>query len=244
MGLSLATLHLVYLPCAISKATTTCTITPLRSLADQGGAFDVPKGKCPPDRGSSVCVTGSRAPSTKTTTTSFGSLSSSPESKFAESIIYPPTPPAEEELPCGDDYMSIHPSSSPTDIPRSRVVSPVHQLGTPPLTPDNSDNESSNDGNQSSSQDALDFLLTIFPREGLQALPYAKSVAISAPNLGATFDGVVLELPGTSKVLYVDGKSAQSVSLRERYVHTQSLMYSFISTNLSVFYLASWLSST
>ena len=234
MGLSLATLLLVYLPCAISMAQTTCTITLLRSLADQGGAFDVPKGKCPPDRGSSVCVTGSRAQST-INIASFDRSASS-ESKFAESIIYPPTPPADQEL-SSNDYMSIPLSSSPTDIPRPRVVSPLHQLVTPPLSPDNSDNEGANDEKQFSSQDASDFLLTIFPREGGKALPYAKSVTISAPNVGAIFDGVVLELPGTSKALYVDGKSAQSVSLRERYV--QSLMYPFISTNLFVFHSVS-----
>ena len=60
--------------------------------------------------------------------------------------------------------------------------------------------------------------MTVFPHEGLSALPYAKSVAISAPNLGADFNGVVLDLPGKTKTLYVDGKSAQSVSLRERSV--------------------------
>jgi hypothetical protein len=60
--------------------------------------------------------------------------------------------------------------------------------------------------------------MTLFPHHGLAALPYAKSVAISAPNMGAAFDGVVLELPGQPKTLYVDGKSAQSVSLRESIV--------------------------
>ena len=225
MGPSLATLLPVYLLCAISKAPTTCTITLLRSLVDQGGAFDVPNGKCPPDRGSSVCVTGSRAQSTKSTSNiTLFDRSTSSESKFAESIIYPPTPPADQELP-SNDYMSIPLSSTPTDIPRPRVVPPLHQLATPPLSPDNSDNEGVNDEKQFSSQDALDFLLTIFPHEGMKALPYAKSVAISAPNLGATFDGVILELPGTHKSLYVDGKSAQSVSLRERYVHPSHLVF-------------------
>lgn len=64
--------------------------------------------------------------------------------------------------------------------------------------------------------DALDFLMTLFPKNGLAALPYARSVSISAPNMGASFDGVVVELPGKPKTLYVDGKSAQSVALRER----------------------------
>jgi len=60
--------------------------------------------------------------------------------------------------------------------------------------------------------------MTIFPRNGVGALPYSRSVAISAPNLGAAFDGVVLQLPGKPKTLYVDGKSAQSVSIRESIV--------------------------
>jgi len=67
-------------------------------------------------------------------------------------------------------------------------------------------------------KDALDFLMTIFPRNGVAALPYSRSVAISAPNIGAAFDGVVLQLPGKPKTLYVDGKSAQSVSIRESIV--------------------------
>ncbi|RXW25573.1 hypothetical protein EST38_g251 [Candolleomyces aberdarensis] len=50
------------------------------------------------------------------------------------------------------------------------------------------------------------------------ALPYAKRVSISAPNLGADFDGVVLELPGKPKTLYVDGKGAAAVNLRESIV--------------------------
>lgn len=74
------------------------------------------------------------------------------------------------------------------------------------------------------SNDALDFLLTIFPRDGLVAFPYAKSVTIAAPNMGATFDGVVLQMPGKPKVLYVDGKTAQSVSLRERCVFSVNLL--------------------
>jgi hypothetical protein len=65
-------------------------------------------------------------------------------------------------------------------------------------------------------KDALDFLLMIFPQDGPSAFPFAKSVSISAPNMGATFDGVVLELPAKPKTLYVDGKSAEAVSLRER----------------------------
>jgi len=69
----------------------------------------------------------------------------------------------------------------------------------------------------------LDFLLTIFPRDGMDVLPYARSVVISAPNLGAIYDGVVLELPGKPKALYVDGKAAESVSLRESVVALMDL---------------------
>jgi len=36
--------------------------------------------------------------------------------------------------------------------------------------------------------------------------------------MGATFDGVVLDLPGKSKTIYVDGKNAPAVSLRESIV--------------------------
>jgi hypothetical protein len=68
--------------------------------------------------------------------------------------------------------------------------------------------------------------MTIFPRHGLAALPYSRSVAISAPNLGAAFDGVVLQLPSKPKTLYVDGKSAQSVSIRERWVRILRILSS------------------
>ncbi|KAG2015502.1 hypothetical protein CC2G_008770 [Coprinopsis cinerea AmutBmut pab1-1] len=60
--------------------------------------------------------------------------------------------------------------------------------------------------------------MTLFPQHGLKALPYAKRVSISAPNLGAEFEGVVLELPGQPKTLYVDGKRAAAVNLRESIV--------------------------
>ncbi|KIJ18669.1 hypothetical protein PAXINDRAFT_71204, partial [Paxillus involutus ATCC 200175] len=60
--------------------------------------------------------------------------------------------------------------------------------------------------------------LNIFPRNGLSILPFAQSVVVSAPNMGASFDGVVLELPNKPKTLYVDGKNAPAVSLRESIV--------------------------
>jgi len=65
---------------------------------------------------------------------------------------------------------------------------------------------------------ALDFLSALFPRNALGALPHAKSVAISTPSTGAAFEGVVLELPAKPKTLYVDGKLAADVNLRESIV--------------------------
>nr|GAT57624.1 predicted protein [Mycena chlorophos] len=121
--------------------------------------------KCPPDRGSSDCVTGS-------------------------------------------------PASIP--IPRSHLPSPSSDISTPPLTPDNASPPAAFTSKRHN--DALDFLMTVFPHNGLSVLPHSQSVAISAPNLGTAFEGVVLSLPGTSKTLYVDGKSAQSVSIRESIV--------------------------
>jgi hypothetical protein len=93
-------------------------------------------------------------------------------------------------------------------------------MGTPPLTPDDGADSEDEDEHikPNKEQDALDFLMTVFPHHGVSALPYARSVNISAPNLGGTFDGVVLSMPGQPKVLYVDGKSAQSVNLRESIV--------------------------
>jgi len=195
---------------------TTCTIIPLLSLADLSGGFDAPNAKCPPDRGSSDCVTGSQASMFSSSPfTDRTSGSPSPQSKFPNSIVYPPTPPLESYFKTITDYVTS--AASPQVIPcRTRDVPATHNIATPPLTPDNGVGVPGIDGERS--QDALDFLLTVFPRDGLAALPYAKSVTITAPNMGATFDGVVLELPGRPKALYVDGKTAQSVSLRESIV--------------------------
>ena len=89
-------------------------------------------------------------------------------------------------------------------------------LATPPLTPD--DGAVSGGGSLAAlgaKQSA--FLSMLFPRNALSAAPYAKSVSISTPGTGDTFDGVVLALPGKPKTFYVDGKCAATVNLRERY---------------------------
>lgn len=105
---------------------------------------------------------------------------------------------------------------SPT-VPRAIPIRSASGLDTPPLTPDDgSDCSMTGSDYDGDEKDALDFLMTVFPKQGLSALSFAKRVNISAPTLGADFNGMVLELPGKPKTLYVDGKSAQSVSLRER----------------------------
>jgi hypothetical protein len=103
---------------------------------------------------------------------------------------------------------------SPRSIP-GRSESPCSLL-TPPLTPDDSDASGAHGIFTEHPKDALDLLLNVFPRNGLSILPFAKSVVVSAPNMGATFDGFVLDLPGKPKTLYIDGKNAPAVSLRER----------------------------
>jgi len=190
------------LPSATYKATRICTITPLRSLAGPGGAFDVPKQKCPPDRGSSDCVRG--RPASYHTPSAATRFSTSPIelSYFCNSSTC--SPPEHSSL-----------SSSPRPIPGRRGSN--YELGTPPLTPDDEPETISGNEHQEN-QDALDFLMTVFPHDGLAALPHASSVSISAPNMGASFDGIVLDLPGKPKTLYVDGKSSQTVSLRESIV--------------------------
>ena len=195
----------------------TCTITLLRSLADPeyvpvlsliahpvlfltSGVFDIPNVKCPPDRGSSDCVTGGLTPM----------ISQSPDSSFS------PSPPEKASSPISNHFTSTR---IPAVVP-SRYFPPRSEypygLITPPLTPDDSDASGAHGIFTKHSNDALDLLLNIFPHNGLSILPFAKSVVVSVPNMGVTFDGVVLHLPGKSKTLYVDGKNAPAVSLRER----------------------------
>jgi hypothetical protein len=94
--------------------------------------------------------------------------------------------------------------------PRTQNFS--HGLATPPLTPD----DSIEDFSVNSNDDALELLTTLSPDHALKVLPYAKSVSISSPEMGTSFDGVVLELPGAPKTFYVDGKSTEVVNVRER----------------------------
>ncbi|KAJ4498299.1 ornithine decarboxylase antizyme-domain-containing protein [Lentinula lateritia] len=184
----------------------TCITILLRSLAGPGGAFDTPKVKCPPDRGSSECVTGIPAP-----LASNPSISSSPESYYTSA--YP-----KQHTYVRGSFPFSKTSVGPCAIP-ARTSSGSSESSTPPLTPDDGSDCSDRSISPSSMQqkDAMDFLMTLFPT-GLGALPYAKSISISAPNMGSAFNGMVLELPGKPRTLYVDAKNAESVSLRESVV--------------------------
>jgi hypothetical protein len=177
------------------------------------GGFDVPKSKCPPDRGSSDCVTGS--PALNHSSAFNPSFYSSPSLSHKdlhdnshENLVYPPTPPTSTA-----DVVSFSRSVGPQPIlgaPRAQTFS--HGLATPPLTPD----DSIEDVSVKSNDDALDLLTTLSPDHALKVLPYARSVSISSPEMGTSFDGVVLELPGAPKTFYVDGKSTEVVNVRER----------------------------
>jgi len=214
MGLSMLMLHRVCSPFVKSRAKRRCTITPPRSLEDRSGGFDVPRSKCLPDGGSSDCVTGS--PALKYASAYDHSLYSSslspkdPQCNLRQNLVYPHTPPTS----AGD--VPFPPSSmGPQHIrgaPRAESFS--HGLATPPLTPD----DFNEDVSVKSNDDALELLTTLFPNHAMMVLPYAKSVSISSPEMGTSFDGVVLELPGGPKTFYVDGKSAEIVNLRESIV--------------------------
>jgi len=60
------------------------------------------------------------------------------------------------------------------------------------------------------------FLSTLFPRNVVSAAPYTKSITIDSGDI--TWDGFTLELPGQPKTLYVSGKGAENVELRESIV--------------------------
>ena len=164
------------------------------------GGFDIPKSKCPPDRGSSGCVTGS------------------PASKHATAYPTPQSTP--EDTPRGFPSLSTtetNPTTFPRPAPQPIPGAPrsngyTDGLATPPLTPD----DSAEDISVHSNDDAFELLTTLFPNHGITALKYARSVSVASVEMGISFDGVVLELPGKPKTFYVDCKSAQVVNLRER----------------------------
>lgn len=120
---------------------------------------------------------------------------------------------------------SRHATSAAVDIPQAKKATKVingftisisvgqnNPLETPPSTPD----VASGSGGIADwvSQD-LTFLKEVFPTAA-RAIPYAKSVQITQD--GMTWDGFVLELPGKPKTLYVCGRGAERVQLRESIV--------------------------
>lgn len=175
-------------------------------------------------------------------TNSSSTLSSSPSSSiyssnnnaaFSSSIVYPPTPPLEHGYTLANDDGSYMGGAHKIGvrIPSSSRAPPAQSLATPPSTPENDMNYASSGsggggGSVSKSHskpakqdgDALDFLLTIFPYDGSSLLPYARSVTISDPRLNTSFSGIVLSHPSSPRTLYVDGHSAENVSLRESIV--------------------------
>ncbi|KAH9022230.1 ornithine decarboxylase antizyme-domain-containing protein [Lactarius hengduanensis] len=177
------------------------------------GGFDTPKSKCPPDRGSSGCVTGS--PASKHATaynhTLYPTPQSTPEDTRRDSRQNFSCPPL---LPTTQADITAFPRGpiAPQPIPgASRSNGYSHGLATPPLTPD----DSIEDVSIHSNDDAFELLTTLFPNHGIAALEYARSVSVSSLEMGISFDGVVLELPGKPKTFYVDCKSAEIVNLRE-----------------------------
>ena len=228
----------VFLQFAMSRALTIYTTTRLRSPADLGcvpfrhltvlifdksksGGFDIPNEKCPPDGGSSGCVTGSPA-------SSFFSSSPHSTSERARNFnpnnhahfAYPLTPEStDSEFTSSLESLALPSAGTTIPIPTSKSSArlPAHNLLTPPYTPDEVEGGNSF-GNISARQSsaALDFLTTLFPRSCLTALPHAKSVTITSPALEAVWEGIILNLPSGQPTLYVNGKGAEHVKLRER----------------------------
>ena len=223
----------------------------IHALRTDSGGFDIPNAKCPPDRGSSDWVTDSLAPSSlpplsSSPTPSFASSNLSaastlssigPQSRpclnthfAAPPYALPPTPPPEDsQLGMSAEF----PMPSLPNLSAPRAIPVTHHngggsvgsigLATPPLTPDDG-SVGSNGSLAALGAKQSAFLSTLFPRNALGAAPHAKSVSISTPGTGATFDGVVLSLPNTPKTFYVDGKCAATVNLRERLAPSSPLL--------------------
>lgn len=178
----------------------------------------MPNEKCPPDGGSTNCV---RDSSSSCFPPSFSMPAYSSFSCTHENTIYPSTPESvPSELASSVESFSLSRSAASLPIPvKNAPLAPPHAPITPPYTPEDV-RESGGLGCISSKQSsaALDFITTLFPRSGLSALPFAKSVNISSPGLKAEWEGIVLDLPTDRRTLYVHGKGAEHVDLRERHV--------------------------
>lgn len=131
-----------------------------------------------------------------------------------------------DSLPLG---AQLAPSAGSTGAPRInhaafKQLAPAAIPATPPLTPDNGSGHGMAAISKKHNHEALDLLQALFPRDALKALPFARSVKISTPGHGAVWDGVILDFPSAGKptdrgrTLYVDGKGAEHVQLRESIV--------------------------
>jgi hypothetical protein len=148
-----------------------------------------------------------------------------------DDIVFPPTPPPEDGTLSStppfahptiihDTIVTTAGTTLPQPIPiKSKQANFGNVYATPPFTPDDDPLSSPTPKpHTEESNDALAFLTMLFPRHGASALPYAQKVSISAPGTSGSFDGVVLDLPGDQgRTFYVDGSSAATVNLRERY---------------------------
>jgi hypothetical protein len=134
-------------------------------------------------------------------------------------LTYPLTPESfPSELNSSLESLALPPAAAaiPIPTPTKTFRVPAHSLATPPYTPEDVGGGGLGSISAQQSSAALDFLTTLFPRSGLTALPHAKSVSITSPALEAVWEGIVLDLPGGNKTLYVHGKGAEHVKLRER----------------------------
>ncbi|KZV74398.1 hypothetical protein PENSPDRAFT_674229 [Peniophora sp. CONT] len=115
----------------------------------------------------------------------------------------------------------VAPIGIPRSISKNSQQQPVPDSSTPPpLTPDSS-YDSVHDQLPTANKkhnDALEILATLFPSDIARALPYAKRVTISSPEMPTALEGVVLALPGQTRTLYVNVKGAALVNLRENIV--------------------------
>lgn len=176
--------------------------------------------KCPPDitksGGSLGCVTGSLA----SRTAGFPFQQSKP------SPINAPTSPSSTAFPRpipnhSHSHVSkypLTPESSPDSVhhmPARHHPKPIMQLQTPPQTPISAPPSPIG---PTSTPTALEVLSTLFPNSAAAraALPYAKALRItSRQGATSTWDGVVLSLPGQERTLYVIGRGAEALMVKE-----------------------------
>ncbi|CAE6510547.1 unnamed protein product [Rhizoctonia solani] len=175
--------------------------------------------KCPPDitksGGSLGCVTGN--PTSYAAGIQFSQRSPIPASPCSTSF---PRPIPNVHSHHASKY-PLTPDSSP-DLSHHIPAPPGHrskltgQLQTPPQSPDGGSPFS-----DCMTPTALEVLATLFPNSeaARAALPYARALRITSRQgvtpEASTWDGVVLSLPGQERTLYVIGRGAEALMLRE-----------------------------